>query len=156
MENGNATRTRVHIRWMIRRDMEEVVGIERMSFSDPWTDEDFVRCLRQRNCIGMVCETYEDEIVGFLIYELHKSRLHLLNLAVDINHRRSGIGTQMIQKLKSKLSNQRRTRMTTAVAERNLAGQLFLRSQGFRWYKTEPNDSLTDNSYLMEHWHAGD
>ena len=47
---------RVHIRWMIRRDMPEVLDIENQAFEFPWTEEDFIRCLRQRNCIGMVAE----------------------------------------------------------------------------------------------------
>ena len=45
---------RVHIRWMIRRDMPEVLQTEQESFEHSWTEEDFLRCLRQRNCIGMV------------------------------------------------------------------------------------------------------
>ena len=44
----------VHIRWMIRRDMPGVLEIEKLSFEYPWTEEDFIRCLRRRNCIGMV------------------------------------------------------------------------------------------------------
>ncbi len=71
----------VHIRWMIRRDMPEVLAIENRSFEFPWSDEDFIRCLRQRNCIGMVAE-YDERVVGFMIYELHKNRLHVLNFAV--------------------------------------------------------------------------
>ena len=62
---------RVHIRWMIRRDMPEVLGIENQSFEFPWSGDDFVRCLRQCNCIGMVAE-HEDRVVGFMIYELLK------------------------------------------------------------------------------------
>ena len=46
----------VHIRWMIRRDMSDVLEIENNSFEFPWFEEDFIRCLRQRNCIGMVAE----------------------------------------------------------------------------------------------------
>jgi len=46
----------VHIRWMIRRDMPEVLEIEDRSFEFSWSEEDFIRCLRQRNCIGMVAE----------------------------------------------------------------------------------------------------
>ena len=72
---------RVHIRWMIRRDMPEVLAIEEQSFEYPWSEEDFVRCLRQRNCIGLVAE-HNERVVGFIIYELHKSRLHILNFAV--------------------------------------------------------------------------
>ena len=48
-----------HIRWMIRRDMPDVLGIESNCFEFSWTEDDFIRCLRQRNCIGMVAEMAE-------------------------------------------------------------------------------------------------
>ena len=51
----------VHIRWMIRRDMPEVLGIENSSFEFSWSEDDFIRCLRQRNCIGMVAE-YDERL----------------------------------------------------------------------------------------------
>jgi ribosomal protein S18 acetylase RimI-like enzyme len=63
---------RVHIRWMIRRDFPEVLAIETESFRFPWLEEDFIRCLRQRNCIGMVAE-HDERVVGFMVYELDKS-----------------------------------------------------------------------------------
>lgn len=82
----------VQIRWLIRRDMEDVLRIERSSFDNPWTDDNFLKCLRQRNCIGMVAEQ-DFEIVGYMIYELHKSKIHILNFAVDPICRRVGVGT---------------------------------------------------------------
>ena len=85
------TATGIHIRWMIRRDMPEVMRTERASFEYSWTEDDFLRCLRQRNCIGMVAE-HGDIISGFMIYELHKTRLHVLNFAVHPSARRNGIG----------------------------------------------------------------
>src|SRR6185369_17373733 len=106
--------TRVHIRWMIRRDMADVLDIEAVSFEFPWLEEDFIRCLRQRNCIGMVAEQ-DDRVVGFMIYELHKNKLHVLNFAVAEPFRRRGIGQQMIDKLVGKLSHQRRTRVLLEV-----------------------------------------
>jgi [ribosomal protein S18]-alanine N-acetyltransferase len=142
----------VHIRWMIRRDMSEVLDIETGSFEFPWSEDDFVRCLRQRNCIGMIAE-HEDRIVGFMIYELHKSRLHILNFAVSARYRRSGVGSQMVTKLVGKLSTQRRTRITLEVRETNLAAQLFFRAQGFRavsvlrdYYEDTPEDA-----YVMQY-----
>jgi len=144
----------VHIRWMIRRDMPHVLGIEQESFEFPWSEEDFIRCLRQRNCIGMVAEV-EDRIVGFMVYELHKTRLHLLNFAVASTWRRRGIGTQMAGKLVSKLSQQRRTRILLEVRETNLAAQLFFRKAGFRaisvlhsFYEDTPEDA-----YVMQYRH---
>ena len=122
---------RVHIRWMIRRDMPEVLQTEQESFEYSWTEEDFLRCLRQRNCIGMVAEQGE-KVVGFMIYELHKSKLHILNFAVHPLHRRCGVGAQMVAKLISKLSSHRRTRITLEVRETNLVAQLFFRQQGFK------------------------
>ena len=113
---------RVHIRWMIRRDMPEILEIEKQSFEFPWCEEDFIRCLRQRNCIGMVAER-DERIVGFMIYELHKTRLHILNFAVNPEFRRRGIGAQMVDKLVGKLSHQRRTRILLEVRETNLEAQ---------------------------------
>jgi [ribosomal protein S18]-alanine N-acetyltransferase len=142
---------RVHIRWMIRRDMPEVLGIERESFEFPWFEEDFIRCLRQRNCIGMVAE-HGERVVGFMIYELHKTRLHILNFAVAKGMRMRGIGRQMADKLAGKLSSQRRTRITLEVRETNLPAQLFFKSVGFRattvlrsYYEDSPEDA-----YVMQ------
>lgn len=143
---------RIHIRWMIRRDMSEVLDIERRSFEFPWFEEDFVRCLRQRNCIGMVAE-HGDRVVGFMIYELHKSRLHILNFAVAAEARRRGIGYQMIQKLIGKLSSERRTRITLEVRETNLSAQLFFKESGFLATSVLRDfyDDSTEDAYLMEY-----
>ena len=148
---------RVHIRWMIRRDMPEVLQTEQESFEFSWTEEDFLRCLRQRNCIGMVAEQGE-KVVGFMIYELHKSKLHILNFAVHPPHRRGGVGAQMVAKLISKLSSHRRTRITLEVRETNLPAQLFFRKQGFkavRVLRAFYEDSGED-AFLMQYRLADD
>ena len=143
-------RLRVHIRWMIRRDMAEVLEIERTSFDHAWSEDDFLRCLRQRNCIGMVAE-HDDRVVGFMIYELHKSKLHVLNFAVDPAHRRLAIGTQMAMKLVGKLSSHRRTKITLAVRESNLTAQQFFRSQAFNATKVLRGyyEDSGEDAYLM-------
>jgi ribosomal-protein-alanine N-acetyltransferase len=158
----NANRTekeqvRVHIRWMIRRDMPEVLQTEQESFEYSWTEEDFLRCLRQRNCIGMVAEQGE-RVVGFMIYELHKAKLHILNFAVHPHYRRLAVGSQMVAKLISKLSSHRRTRITLEVRETNLPAQLFFRSQGFkatRVLRAFYEDSGED-AFLMQYRLADD
>jgi [ribosomal protein S18]-alanine N-acetyltransferase len=148
---------RVHIRWMIRRDMPEVLQIEQQSFEFAWTEEDFLRCLRQRNCIGMVAEQGE-KVVGFMIYELHKAKLHILNFAVHSSHRRVAVGSQMVQKLISKLSSHRRTRITLEIRETNLGAQLFFSKQSFkavRVLRSYYEDSGED-AFLMQYRFAGD
>jgi [ribosomal protein S18]-alanine N-acetyltransferase len=127
---GTTARMAATIRWLIRRDMDEVLAIEGQSFGFPWTEEDFWSCLRQSACIGMVAER-NGEIVGYMIYELHKSRINVLNFAVAGEARRSQVGTQMVQKLVGKLSDQRRTSITTLFRESNLSAQLFFRAMEF-------------------------
>jgi ribosomal-protein-alanine N-acetyltransferase len=143
---------RFHIRWMIRRDMPEVLDIEGQSFEFPWSEDDFVRCLRGRNCIGMVAE-HDERVVGFMIYELHKTRLHVLNFCVAPELRRRGIGSQMIAKLIGKLSSQRRTRIMLEVRETNLDAQLFFRHNAFRAVSVLHSyyDDTPEDAYLMQY-----
>ena len=78
------------IRWVIGRDLPEILGIEHESFEFPWREVDFIRLLERRDCIGIVADA-NDHIAGYMIYERNKGRIDLLNLAVDPNmppHRR--------------------------------------------------------------------
>ena len=151
--NSNKQLTIAHIRWMIsRRDMPEVLRIEMASHAYPWDAEDFLRCLRQRNCIGLSAE-FGEKIVGFMIYELHKTKFHIINFAVHPDYRRQSVGKQMAEILVSKLSDHRRTRVTVEVRETNSVAQFFFRSMGFRAtgvFRQFYADSGED-AYLMEH-----
>ena len=85
---------------------------------------------KQRYC---VCGLYQDDkcTAKDVIYELHKTKLHLLNLAVHPDYRRECIGSAMIQKLKDKLSFHRRKALTLWVPESSLPMQLLLKSLVF-------------------------
>jgi len=119
-----------HIRWMIHRDMPQVLSIEKGVQEHPWCKEEFISHLRQKNCIAMISED-GDDIVGFMVYELNKGRLELINMAVHPRYLRCGVATEMINKIKLKLTTNRRRSITVAVRETNLTMQLFLKSQGF-------------------------
>lgn len=146
---------RARISWMIRADMDAVLEIEKNSFEFPWTEEEFIRCLRQRQVIGLVVRE-GNEVEGFCIYELHERRIHLLSMAVDPNHRRRGVAGEMIQKLTGKLSHDRRNRIVLEIRESNLAAQLCFRKHGFRatgllkdFYEDSPEDA-----YLFQYREA--
>ena len=118
------------IRWMVARDLLDVMSIERRSFEFPWTERDFDHVLSRRNCIGMVAELWNG-IGGFMIYELERKRIHVLNFAVAQAARRQGVGSQLVAKLVNKLSQQRQ-RIHLEVRERNLPAQLLFRAMRFR------------------------
>lgn len=143
----------LHIRWMIRRDMAEVLDIERRSFEYPWSEDDFVRCLRQRNCIGMVAEqTGTELILGFMVYELHKQWLHILDFAVHPEWRMLGVGAAMVSKIKSKLDPRRMARVLLEVRETNVDAQLFFKRQGFRAVSALRDfyEDTTEDAYVMQ------
>jgi [ribosomal protein S18]-alanine N-acetyltransferase len=121
----------VRIRWMIRRDMTDVLEIENGSFEFAWSEDDFIRCLRKRNCIGMVA-VHDDQVVGFMVYGLEKTKLHILKFAVSKQFRRLGVGRQMVATLVGKLSTGRRNRIALEVRETNLSVQMFFRENGFQ------------------------
>jgi len=125
----------MEIKWLIRTDMDDVLRIENESFEYPWTEEELLKLLRVRNHIGMVC-IVENRVVGYMIYELNKSHIDLKTIAVELNSRKSHIGKSMIERLKGKLSIERRTKIEASVRERNLPAQMFFSSQGFICEKT--------------------
>lgn len=119
------------MRWMLQRDMPAVLAIEADSFDWPWSRQDFLDCLRERNSIGMVATLGDRDVpVGFVVYELAKRRIKIVDLAVSPRWRRIGVGRRMIDKLKGKLGGERR-RLVARVDEGNLAGHLFFRAEGF-------------------------
>jgi len=154
-DSGNAQKICVHIRWMIRRDMPEVLDIENQSFECPWSEEDFIRCLRQRNCVGKVSE-FDERVVAFMIYEFQKTRFHILNFAVRQAFRRKSVGKAMAGKLIGKLSWQRRNSIVLEVREKNLEAQMFFKKQGFRAISVLRDfyDDTTEDAYLMQYKHS--
>lgn len=146
------TKLKTQIRWMIRRDMPSVLLIEGQSFEYPWSEVEFIRVLRQRECCGMVAEV-GDEVAGFMIYELHKQRIHILSFAVHEDFRCQGVGASMVEKLISKLAVQRRNRIALEVRERNVAAQVFFRQMGFKAVRILKGyyEDTTEDAYQMEY-----
>jgi [ribosomal protein S18]-alanine N-acetyltransferase len=59
----------------------------------------------------------------------------------------------MVDKLKSKLSHERRSRILLEVRETNTAAQLFFKSQGFRATAVIEDyyDSTPEDAYMMQY-----
>lgn len=137
--------------WMVRRHLDDVLRIEQEVFEHPWEEPDFLVCLRQRSHMGTVIEDYDTrEVVGFLIYRLQKGSLFLVNLAVSKSHQRTGLARFAINRLISRLSQQRRTQIITEVRESNLTAQLFFSSLGFKAVRILPRHYDENNEAAYE------
>jgi len=138
------------VRWMLKEDLETVLRIEQESFEFPWTESEFLACIQRPNCIAMVA-VVQEKVVGYMIYEMGPQWFQILNLAVDAEYRRHGVGRVLVQRLINKLSPRRRHRITLHVRETNLPAQLFFKAIGFR-AKAILHDHYPDtaeDAYLM-------
>lgn len=126
------TQTKYQVRWLIRRDMPEVMTIERQCYGvNGWTEEELIEHLRDRRTIGMVVEA-DEMIVGYVVYELHLKQIEIVNLAVLPDSQRQGVGKAIVDRIKQKMDHMpKRDKIALHVNEANLDAQLFLRSQGF-------------------------
>jgi len=151
---GTKLKSEINVRWTIRRDMPSILGIESDCFEHPWTEEEFLKALRSSNCIGMSAEVgKKDEFAGYMIYNLHRKRLELLRLAVAPSYHRCGVGTEMLNVLKGKLSSDRRNTISILIRESNLSAQLFFKSQGFVAVEVlrKHYDETGEDAYEMEY-----
>ena len=144
----------VHIRWMIRRDMPEVLAISAVS-GYPWAEEQFCRRLRKRNVIGMVAEggewghEYTPVIAGYMVYHLDRSTLTLLALAVEPTWRRQGVGAALMRRLRQKLQRHGRDRLVARARETDDRAIHWLRSQGLRAVGVERDCYPDCDGYLF-------
>lgn len=133
------TRPIVHVRWMIRRDMPEVLAAEQEGFRPPLmalASEDVVYFLKQRSSIGFVAEV-SDRVAGYVLMTLEKQRLSIARLAVREQYRGQGVGAALVAKVVSKLSKQGgvskdRSLVVARVPESLTGAHLFFRSLGWR------------------------
>jgi ribosomal-protein-alanine N-acetyltransferase len=122
----------IPIRWMIDRDLHQIVPIEQSSFEFPWSYEELYACKWQRNIVPLVAEI-GDLIVAYMFYELHKSYFGVPSIAVHPDFRRQGIGRKMVTRLINRIpKTRRRRRIKLEVRETNVPAQLFYSNLGFR------------------------
>jgi ribosomal-protein-alanine N-acetyltransferase len=150
-------KTALRVRGLISPDIPAALEIERGSFVKPWTEDEFKRVLAHNNCVGIVAEAGK-KVTGFVIYEMFRSKVRLLNVAVHPKHRRRGYGSAMIAQIVGKLEMGRQESVVGEVCESNLPVQLFLRHNGFqaveilRGYFKDKDEDL----YLFERWAEGE
>jgi ribosomal-protein-alanine N-acetyltransferase len=151
----NATATR-RIRLMTRHDWPAVLDIEAASFPNPWTEVELHAAVTSRNVLALVAaDTPNGEVLGYLLYQLRRRHLRLLNLAVAPARRRAGVGTSLVGALLARAgAGMSRRSVAAAVGERNDGGHRFLAALGFKAVRLLPGydaheDGSLEDAYLF-------
>jgi ribosomal protein S18 acetylase RimI-like enzyme len=131
--------------WMFREVLDEVVGIESLAHKDnvPWERDDFLYELSKPRCYGTVFSE-GDQLLGYTVYQIEDPALNgveypimnIVNLAVDVDYQRQGIGKEMLDTFYERISvsngDVRESRVN--VLRENSVAQGFFRSQGYEEY----------------------
>ena len=141
------TSPEVDIRRLAYADLPQVIGIERRAFPTPWSLAMFVLELSKPAGVCLAAVDAEDRLVGYLVCSRFEDAWHLMNIAVDPERRRHGIGTGLLNELlaavgpDAQLTLEVRTSNAGAIA---LYERFGFRSEGVRrrYYQDNGEDAL--------------
>src|SRR4051812_48893815 len=123
------TSVEVRVRRLTYADLPDVIAIERRAFPAPWSLAMFVLELSKPTtmCIGALTD---GELAGYLICSRYHTVWHLMNIAVDLDRRRLGIASRMLEHLFETAGEEERYTLEVRVS--NMEAIEMYASFGFR------------------------
>jgi len=122
--------------------------IERRCFGDPWSEASFREALRASWSFGLVAEN-PDQVIGYVVAREAAGTGEILNLAVDLPHRRRGIARSLLEAALAALRRRRAEEVYLEVRASNEAAQGLYRRAGFvpvgrrrGYYRNPAEDAL--------------
>ena len=141
---------RMKSHWMTNKDLPAVLGLEKMCFPIPWNEQEFREYLDKRKIVTKIYEV-KNSLVAYSMYELYKTKIDLISIAVHPKAQRKGVGTEIIKSIISVLNPQRNL-LEASVSDTNLNMHLFLRHLGFKAKKTVRVEG--QDFYLFQYFHG--
>lgn len=120
----------MEIRKMTEADLIEVFAIEQETFSDPWSEEDFLSSLNEANNGYLVAEI-EGKVVGYCGYWGIVGEGYIYNVVVKKEFRRQQVGNLMLKTLLEQSLKQGIDSFTLEVRSSNEAAIRLYESLGF-------------------------
>jgi len=137
--------------------LDEVVAIERLSFSDPWSREMFRSELEVGGGTYARIAERDGSVIGYLLAVLIVDEAHLGNLAVHPSERRSGVGQMLLDDLMETARKRGIKRVTLEVRESNDNARKFYYQNDFidiamrkNYYRNPSEDAIVMLRSLRE------
>ncbi len=129
-------------------DLDTLVAIEQASFPNAWSREVLAEWIQRADTDCRVLEQ-EGPVVGFLLVVYEPDRLHMVNLAVDPDFRRRGLGLSALERIHELAEERGAERVVLEVGETNLAAQLLYRKAGYRAVGIVSDYYRNEDAYRM-------
>jgi len=109
--------------------LDAILAIESISFSDPWTKDDFI----EETLYGPSIVALDKEIVvGYATMRQIVTEGHICNIAVHESHRQKGIGSALLDALAKAAISYGITSLTLEVRVGNRAAMALYHKHGFK------------------------
>lgn len=122
----------VSIEPMRLRDLDQVLRIERLSFSAPWSRAAFLSELLENDRARYFVARIGDQVVGYTGMWIIIDEGHITNVAVHPHWRNRGIATQLLEALDDVARANGVRRMTLEVRKSNIVAHTLYEKLGFR------------------------
>jgi len=117
---------------MMREDIEQVLAIERVSFTVPWSRNLFLSEFRNtRVSLMLVARSPEGGIIGYIVCWVVADELHILDLATEPFWRRRGIARMLVLAAVREGAERGASRAFLEVRASNTAALLLYEGLGF-------------------------
>jgi ribosomal protein S18 acetylase RimI-like enzyme len=148
MQTQTLNTKKVNFRTAEPEEYSFVSGLDEDTSYRPLTSEEFEASFYTRR-LSIKIITYEKKRIGYFIVKLLKDKYTILRIIIDVEYRRMGVGTRILNLLKKKLTKEYRYKIVALVDERNLNAQLFLKSNEFKWTRTTEQVNCEYDMYCM-------
>lgn len=142
-------RMTIRVREARRADLGAVIAIERVSFSDPWTNGMFGVHLVSRDGNTFLVAEDDERIVGYTIAQTVREESELLNIAVDPARRNCGVGALLLDAAMERCSRGGGRDMWLEVRASNAGARTLYDARGFvpvavrkRYYHAPQEDAI--------------
>jgi ribosomal-protein-alanine N-acetyltransferase len=116
---------------MREMDLDQVLVLEEMCFSNPWPREVFLYDLRSTDSCSLVLRM-GDEVAGYIVGWFVLAELHILNIAVHPQKRRRGLAKILLGELLTRARGRGCRRATLELRASNETASGLYQKHGFR------------------------
>lgn len=140
---------------MVRDDLEQVLAIERQSFSMPWSRNLFLSEFRSRTVstllVALAHGSAARAVIGYIVYWLVADEMHILNLAIAPPFRRRGAAKRLVQAALERAFECGARRSFLEVRASNTAAQKLYTAFGFvrAFNRAEYYDHPVEDAVVM-------
>ena len=137
----------IEIRRLLYTDLPQVISIERRVFPTPWSLAMFVLELSKQTGVCLAAVSGR-RLIGYLICARYDTVWHLMNVAIDIDHQRTGVASALLAELYERVEDDE-ARFTLEVRRSNVVAIRLYEREGFRaagvrrrYYQDNGEDAL--------------